>query len=83
LPEAIFAIVPRKSFKHDITIFDQVAQLGAGSIVSGCYAAPVYPNAFCDLLTRAPASSARANQILTVNDSYVNEYLKQLSVLPM
>ena len=56
----------------DITIFDQVAQLGAGSIVSGCYAAPVYPNAFCDLLTRAPASSARANQILTVNDSYVN-----------
>ena len=28
----------------DITINDQVAQLGAGSILGGCYGSPVFPN---------------------------------------
>lgn len=57
----------------DITINDQVAQLGAGSILGGCYGAPVYPNAFCGLFTRAPASDPlRPNQIIQVNDSYLN-----------
>jgi iron complex outermembrane receptor protein len=57
----------------DITINDQVAQLGAGTILGGCYGSPNFPNAFCNLFTRAPATDpSRPNQILTVNDSYIN-----------
>ena len=57
----------------DITVNDQVAQLGAGTILGGCYGSPNYPNAFCDLFTRAPSTDpSRPNQILTVNDSYIN-----------
>ncbi len=57
----------------DITINDQVAQLGAGAILGGCYGSPVYPNAFCSLFTRAPNTDpTRPNQIITVLDSYIN-----------
>jgi iron complex outermembrane receptor protein len=57
----------------DITINDQVAQLGAGTILGGCYGAPVYPNGFCNLFTRAPGTDpSRPYQIITVNDSYIN-----------
>lgn len=57
----------------DITINDQVSQLGAGSILGGCYGSPNYPNAFCNLFTRAPNTDPlRPNQIIQVNDSYIN-----------
>ncbi|MEZ5939175.1 MAG: TonB-dependent receptor [Hyphomonadaceae bacterium] len=57
----------------DYEIEDAVTQLGAGTILGGCYGSPNYPNAFCNLFTRAPASHpTRAYQILTVNDSYLN-----------
>jgi iron complex outermembrane recepter protein len=57
----------------DITINDQVSQLGAGAILGGCYGSPNYPNAFCNLFTRAPNSDpSRPNQIIQVNDSYIN-----------
>jgi len=57
----------------DITINDQVAQLGAGAILGGCYGSPVYPNAFCGLFTRAPNTDpTRPNQIISVQDSYIN-----------
>src|SRR5690606_14224457 len=57
----------------DITINDQVAQLGAGTILGGCYGSPVFPNAFCNLFTRAPGTDpTRPNQIISVNDSYIN-----------
>jgi iron complex outermembrane receptor protein len=52
---------------------DQVAQLGAGAILGGCYGAPIYPNAFCDLFTRnSPTAPIDPNAIATVNDSYIN-----------
>ena len=57
----------------DITINDQVSQLGPGAILGGCYGAPVFPNAFCNLFTRAPSTDpARPNQIISVQDSYIN-----------
>jgi iron complex outermembrane receptor protein len=57
----------------DIVISDQVAQLGAGTILGGCYGSPNYPNAFCNLFTRAPSTDpTRPYQILTVSDSYIN-----------
>lgn len=57
----------------DITIDNQVAQLGPGTIAGGCYAAPVFPNAFCDLLVRNSGSHPTAPfNIATVNDSYIN-----------
>jgi len=57
----------------DITVNDQISQLGSGSIVSGCYNAENFPNAFCDLFTRAPADSATfPHNILEVNDTFIN-----------
>jgi iron complex outermembrane receptor protein len=57
----------------DIVIDNQVAQLGAGTILGGCYGSPVFPNGFCNLFTRAPATDpSRPFNVLTVNDSYIN-----------
>lgn len=58
----------------EIEVNDQIAQLGAGSIVSGCYASDSFPNdALCQLFNRDldPASPTYL-QITDVNDSYVN-----------
>lgn len=58
----------------DITVNDQVAQFGSANILSACYNSENYPNeALCTLFTRDKnPASARFNQILTINDSYVN-----------
>ncbi|MDP3738258.1 MAG: TonB-dependent receptor [Hyphomonadaceae bacterium] len=57
----------------DITVDDQVAQLGPGAILGGCYGAPVFPNEFCNLFTRNPGNApTSAFHIATVNDSYIN-----------
>ena len=57
-----------------IEVENQVAQFGAGSIVSACYNSQTFPNeAFCTLFNRAPNNAAeRPNQILEVRNSYVN-----------
>ncbi|WP_300379413.1 TonB-dependent receptor [Henriciella sp.] len=58
----------------EIEVNDQIAQLGSGSIVSGCYASPNFPNdPLCSLFERdLDPNSPTFQQILTVNDSYVN-----------
>ncbi len=56
----------------DIEINDQVAQLGPLAILRGCYGAPVYPNAFCDLFERNGNTTVDAYHISTINDSYIN-----------
>ncbi|HEX5165396.1 MAG TPA: TonB-dependent receptor [Thermomicrobiales bacterium] len=57
----------------DITIDDEVAQLGASAILGGCYGSPVFPNAFCSLFTRNPGTTPGAAwNITTVMDSYIN-----------
>jgi iron complex outermembrane recepter protein len=57
----------------EIEVEDQVAQLGSGQILGGCYGGTVFPNAFCDLFTRDtnPASPSFLN-ILTVNNNFIN-----------
>ena len=52
----------------------QVARLGAGSIVSGCYASEDFPNdSLCTLFTReTDPNDPRYQQIIGVNDNYVN-----------
>lgn len=56
-----------------IEVNDQVSQLGPGAIVAGCYTGENFPNAFCDLFTRAPADAAQFPfQILEVNDTFIN-----------
>jgi len=57
----------------DIKVKNQIAQLGSSAIVGGCYNAENFPNAFCDLFTRAPIDAAQfPNNILTVDDTYLN-----------
>lgn len=57
----------------DIEVNDQIARLGASAIVSGCYAADNFPNAFCDLLTRAPSNDPNFPfNVTNIDDTFVN-----------
>lgn len=58
----------------EIEVEDEVRTFGAANILSQCYRSTAYPgNPFCSLFTRAPATDPnRPNQIITVNNSYVN-----------
>lgn len=59
---------------YKIEVEDQVAQFGAGSILNECYTSSEFPaDPFCDLFTREmDPSSPRFNQIISVDNSYVN-----------
>ncbi len=57
----------------DYQVNGQIASLGAGDIVGGCYGAAVFPNNFCDLLVRNPANApSDAFSIREVYAQYVN-----------
>lgn len=57
----------------EIEVQDQVAQLGSGSIVGGCYGSPVFPNNFCNLFDRNSGDHPdRPFAITEVRDSYIN-----------
>ncbi|MDZ7789496.1 MAG: TonB-dependent receptor [Xanthomonadales bacterium] len=57
----------------EMEVEDQVAQLGPGAILGGCYGSPNFPNAFCDLFDRNPADDPTAPFSITeVRDSYLN-----------
>ncbi|MDQ3495402.1 MAG: TonB-dependent receptor [Pseudomonadota bacterium] len=57
----------------DYQVNDEIAQLGAGTILSGCYAADVFPNDFCNLFIRNPANHpTNPNAIVDVFQKYVN-----------
>lgn len=58
---------------YEIEVRDQIAQLGAQTIVSGCFAGENFPNQFCNLFIRAPGDSpGNAFNILTVENAYLN-----------
>lgn len=57
----------------EFEVADQIGTLGAGTIVSGCYAAQVYPNEFCSMFSRnSPDHPTSPNMITQVNATYVN-----------
>ncbi len=57
----------------DYQVNDEIAQLGAGTILGGCYNADVFPNDFCSLFIRNPANHPTApNAIVDVFQKYVN-----------
>lgn len=57
----------------EITVNDQIAQLGAGAIVGSCYGAEIFPNNFCDMFTRnSPTADVEPNKIDDIYASYVN-----------
>lgn len=57
----------------DIDVRNAVTQLGASTILGGCYGATVYPNAFCSLFTRNSATAAiNPSSIVNVKDNYIN-----------
>lgn len=57
----------------DIDIKDEVSRFGAGSIAGACYGSPVFPNGFCNLLTRDPNPASTDYQALKeIRDSYLN-----------
>lgn len=53
----------------DLAVRGEVAQFGAGNIITQCLTSPNYPNdPFCTLFTRDPVT----HNILTVKNNYVN-----------
>ncbi len=57
----------------DYEVFDQISQLSSGSILSGCYGAPIFPNNFCNLFDRNPGDHPTAPfKIETVRNQYIN-----------
>jgi iron complex outermembrane receptor protein len=57
----------------DYNIKGEIGQLGAGSIVSGCYGSAVYPNSFCDQIKRnSPTDPAHPNMITDIYSVYIN-----------
>ncbi len=57
----------------EIQVDNQVAQLGAGAILGGCYGGTNFPNAFCDLFTRGTDPNLPNFQnVLTVNNNFIN-----------
>lgn len=57
----------------DIEVFDQIDLLTTGTIISGCYGSPVFPNNFCDLFDRNPGDHPTAPfKIEQVRNQYVN-----------
>jgi len=58
-------------FEYEVR--DQIGELTAGTILASCYGAEVYPNQFCDMFTRNPASAPTgALNIDKVFATYVN-----------
>jgi iron complex outermembrane receptor protein len=57
----------------DINVRDQVTQLGAANIVSGCYTSESFPtDPLCTLFDRNPPTGAAANSITQVRDPFLN-----------
>ena len=57
----------------NITVDDQIAQLGANTILGACYTADTFPNAFCSLFDRNSAGAALDPLAITeVRDFYIN-----------
>lgn len=56
----------------EIQVDNQVAQLGAASILGGCYGGTVFPNAFCDLFERNQGPLGVIGSITSINNNFVN-----------
>jgi iron complex outermembrane receptor protein len=57
----------------EIEVLDEISRFGAASIAGACYNAAQFPNGFCNLLTRNPASApVNANAIVQIRDSFIN-----------
>ena len=55
-----------------IEVEDQVAQLGAGTIVGACLVADNFPNGFCDLFDRNGPDDLEPFSITEVRNAYLN-----------
>jgi iron complex outermembrane receptor protein len=57
----------------DIEVEDEISQLGAGAIITGCLNSEDFPNdPLCALITRIPAGQVNEFNLDTIADSYVN-----------
>ncbi len=57
----------------DYHIRGEITSLGASDIMFGCYATPIYPNAFCNMFHRnSPTDPAHPNMITDIHATYVN-----------
>lgn len=62
----------------DYQVRDQISELGAGTILGGCYASAVYPNNYCSMFKRNPATGANPHMITDVYATYVNVNMQRV-----
>jgi len=64
---------------YEITVRDQIDELGGAAIIGSCYGSDAYPNNFCNMFTRNPPNHPTApNKIEEVRASYVNINLQKV-----
>jgi len=56
----------------EITVNDQISSLGAINIARNCYAADVWPNNFCNMLSRNSGDSAEPYNISEIYSNFLN-----------
>ena len=57
----------------DYDVRGEITNLDASDVIAGCYLSSVYPNAFCDQITRNPANDPSTPFMITdVYGSYIN-----------
>ncbi len=56
----------------DYHIRGEIATLDAADIVGGCYGSEVYPNRFCSMFDRNPATGGEAFKITDIRSTYIN-----------
>ncbi|KAF1015913.1 MAG: Colicin I receptor [Stenotrophomonas maltophilia] len=57
----------------DYQVNNEIAQLGSNNVMRGCYGGSVYPNSYCDLLTRNGATGNNQPYAITqIQNKFIN-----------
>jgi iron complex outermembrane recepter protein len=73
-----FNVLPDTRFSvavdyFDISVANEISQLGAGSIINGCYNSEHFATEpLCNLITRVPAGAVGQFNLVSVRDTYIN-----------
>ncbi|MEG0192474.1 MAG: TonB-dependent receptor [Stenotrophomonas sp.] len=56
----------------DYEVSNEIAQLGSTNVLRGCYGGTVYPNSYCDLLTRNSATATQPYAVTEIQNKFIN-----------
>ena len=56
----------------DYEVSNEIAQLGSTNVMRGCYGGTVYPNSYCDLLTRNSGTATQPYAVTQILNKFIN-----------